>query len=41
MDHCDDAVDAGHFFPEEAPEVTAKLLRRFFRPVAAPESSIP
>jgi haloacetate dehalogenase len=30
------AVDAGHFFPEEAPELTADELRRFFaRPASA------
>jgi haloacetate dehalogenase len=26
------AVDAGHFFPEEAPDVTAEALGRFFAP---------
>ena len=28
------SVDAGHFFPEEAPEQTAELLNRFFAPLA-------
>jgi haloacetate dehalogenase len=25
------AVSGGHFFPEETPDLTADLLRRFFR----------
>jgi len=29
------AVSAGHFFPEEAPELTAELLGRFFGSAAA------
>jgi haloacetate dehalogenase len=32
------ALDAGHFFPEEAPEETAEALRRFF---GAPSSQLP
>ncbi len=26
----DSALEAGHFFPEEAPEQTAEALNRFF-----------
>jgi haloacetate dehalogenase len=29
------AVDAGHFFPEEAPDLTAGALRRFFQATAS------
>lgn len=29
-------VDAGHFFPEEAPELTARLLGQFFGSASAP-----
>ena len=30
------AVEAGHFFPEEAPEETAEVLERFFAAIAGP-----
>ncbi len=32
-------IDAGHFFPEEAPEETAGALARFFRPLVATAST--